>query len=174
VQEEHRHRFAHDVAPPHDHRSLALDLDPLPLQELDDSRGRAGARGGTVLDQLSRVDGVKSVDVLLGNDAIEELARVEMVGERKLQQDRVDLVPLVQLVELREQLLPAGARGQEDAFREESRFLAGLRLARPGTTPRATNGRARSLTSSRISCATFFPSRIFAVTSSPLPDLAVS
>ncbi len=65
VQQQQGHRLADDVAPPDDDRPRARDRDLRSLQQLDDSRRRAGDQRRPILDQTSNVDRVKAVHVLV-------------------------------------------------------------------------------------------------------------
>ena len=83
--------FADDLAAPEDHNVFALGLDSAAGDEFDDAGGGAGHEAGFVLlAEFSDVDGVESVDVLVGGDAVEGLGFVEVFGKRCLHEDAAD------------------------------------------------------------------------------------
>ena len=129
VGQQHRHRLSDDVAPADDDSAFARYLDVLSAQKLHHARRRARPRPGTFLDELADTLGMKPVYVLRGVDAIEKLRRVQMIGQWKLQQDRIDIIAPVELIELDGELLARRLRRHEHGLREKPGFSARFRLA---------------------------------------------
>ena len=94
-------RLAHDVAPADNDHLGALNLGAgTDKQLLDASRG-AGHIVRLAYHQLAHVHRVEAVNILLGVDGVEDFLLVEVLGQRQLDQDAVNLGVLIELCQLR-------------------------------------------------------------------------
>ncbi len=92
VEEQHGGGLAHDVAAADDDGVLAGDGNVAALENLNDAGGGAGRERGTAGLQTAGVDGVEAVYVFCGGDGVEEHLGVDLFGQRKLDEDAVDVV----------------------------------------------------------------------------------
>ena len=74
------------------------------------------------------MNGLQPVDVLRRSDRAQDPRLVDVIGQRQLDEDRVDLVVGVQRRDLREQILLARLRRQPDVVRVETGLERGLVL----------------------------------------------
>ena len=85
-------------------------------QKLHDAGGRAGTRTGTSSHQVAHIYGVKSVDVLFRRDGQQHAARIHLPRQRQLHQEAVDIRPLIQIVDDRQQFLGSDRVGRRQAL----------------------------------------------------------
>ena len=131
VQQQERHRLADDVAAAEHHRPLARDLNLLALEHLDHARRRARHQLRPVLHQQADALGGKAVHVLAHGDGVEHLlrrARPHGLRQRRLHQDAVVLVALVQPLDLAQHVVEGRGRRHPRAVGVEADFLRRLQL----------------------------------------------
>ena len=127
LQQQRRHRFSHDVGAANDHGVPAGRIDAAAQQELLHAIRRRGPEPGRIPDgDFAHVRGVEAVDVLAGIDAQQHEMLVDVLGERQLNQDAVDLGIGVEAIDEREQVCLARLLGQADGLVMEARLSAGL------------------------------------------------
>ena len=148
LQEQHRGGPAHDLAAADDDRLLARRVDAVRGEELHAAGRRRGDVERRAEVEVAGVDGMEAVDVLVRRDGVRHLRLVDVLRERKLDEDPVDLVVRVQLVDEREHVRLGRVRRQPDVAGVDPRLGRGLvlaarcRRARPGRRRRAPS-RAR-------------------------------
>mmetsp|Transcript_15525 Transcript_15525/g.33698 ORF Transcript_15525/g.33698 Transcript_15525/m.33698 type:complete len:222 (-) Transcript_15525:405-1070(-) len=99
---------AHDVGAAHHHGPLAGNGDLVALQQLNAALGCAGHEQGVAPPhgQAADVLGVEAVHILLDADGVQDGLLVDVLGQRQLDQDAVDLgVSVVPLDHLQHVLL---------------------------------------------------------------------
>ena len=129
VQQQDRHGLAHNVAAAHDDGVLTGDGNVAALENLDHARRRAGRERRAAGKQAARIDGMKSVHVFRRIDRIQQTLGVDVRGQRKLDQDAVDLVARVELSDQRVHLFGGDGVGRRDEVAVDPEFGAGLHLA---------------------------------------------
>ncbi len=90
LQEQSRHGFSYDIAPPHDHRVFSWDLFAGCFDETDAASWSARLEAGLTEMKQPDIDRVKSVNVFVWRDASDQRIGVEMLRDRKLQEDAID------------------------------------------------------------------------------------
>ena len=108
VQQQRRHRAAHQDRAPDHHRLGPLDLDAGTCQQLHHARGRARDEAGAALGQEPRASRSQPVDVLGRVDRRDHGVLVDAVGQRQLDEDPVDALVDVELPDQGQQLLLRG------------------------------------------------------------------
>ena len=98
-------------------------------QNLDDAGRSARREAGLAALQAACVDGMEAVDVLVGSDCLEETLGVDVLRQRKLDEDAVDVVAGVELGDEGEHLVGGDALGRRDHLAEDAELAAGLYLA---------------------------------------------
>jgi len=129
VQQKHGGGLAYDVAAADYHSVLAGDGDVAALEDLDDTRRRARREGGATGLEAAGVDGMEAVNIFLGRDGVEEGLGVNLLGQRKLDEDAVDVVAGVELGDEGEHLGGGDGVGRGDEVAEDAQFLAGFDFA---------------------------------------------
>ena len=99
VQEKHGNRDAQDVAATNHHSVLSSNLHVVAVEQLDAALRRAGnsERIATLHGELADVQGVEAIHVLLDGNGVQDAFLVDVLGERKLHKDSVDIRIRVQL-----------------------------------------------------------------------------
>ena len=92
-----RHRLAHDVAASHHNRPLPLDGDTVILQQFDDPSRRARPRRRSARYQVAYVGRVKPIRILVWSDGFQHPSRIDLPGQRHLDQDPVNIGPAIQI-----------------------------------------------------------------------------
>ncbi len=87
---------ADDVAASDDHRVRTVHLDVRTFENLDDTCRRAWGENVLALPQSSDVHRMESVDIFFGRDRSEDLAFIDVFRKRKLDQNAIDVISLVQ------------------------------------------------------------------------------
>jgi hypothetical protein len=148
-EQEHRHRLSDDVAAPDDDRPLALRVDAVVVEHHHHPERRAGAHDALAEQEIADVPGMEAVDIEARVDRVEDLALVDVVRQRQLDEDAVDARVRVQLRHEAEELLLGRLRRQVLPQREDADLLAGLLLvahvdAARGVVADEDGGEARS------------------------------
>mmetsp|Transcript_4723 Transcript_4723/g.13361 ORF Transcript_4723/g.13361 Transcript_4723/m.13361 type:complete len:220 (+) Transcript_4723:1643-2302(+) len=144
MHEEHGDGKADEVGPADDHGVLALEVDATAVQKLDASlrsagnvegnRGKVGpldlgtANVGAGAAEGGGVEGMQTVDVLLGVDAVQDSILVNVLGQGELDQNAIDGRIGVQLGNLSRQSFHGNVRGIIKSKGRDATFLAGLLL----------------------------------------------
>ena len=91
IQQQHGDGNAHDVAATNHNRVLSRDLHTVPIEQLDAALGSAGheQRLTALHGQLTDVEGMETIHVLLDGDGTEDSLLVDVLGERELDEDSV-------------------------------------------------------------------------------------
>ena len=107
VQQQHGNGNADDVAATNNNRVLSCDLHTVPIEQLDASLGSARheQRFTALHGQLTNVEGMETIHVLLDGDGVQDSLFVDVLGERQLNEDSVDFGVGVQLYHHLEQLI---------------------------------------------------------------------
>jgi hypothetical protein len=98
-RQHHGERPADEVRAAHDHDVRAGRLDPGLVEDLEDPVGGAGEEGRLAHRETTGRVGVQRVDVLGGQDQLLHRRGVEVLGQRQLDEDPVDLLVLVELAD---------------------------------------------------------------------------
>ena len=93
AQEKHGNRDAHDVAATNHHSVLSSNLHVVAVEQLDAALWCAGyeERITTLHGKFADVQGVEAVHVLLDGNGVQDALFVDVLGERKLHEDSVDI-----------------------------------------------------------------------------------
>ena len=110
LEEQHRDGLAHEWAPAQHDGLLPGQWDPVLVEQRHDAEGRRGHERLVAEIELARVERVQPVDVLDGLDRPHDAGLVELRRERRLHEDPVDRVVLVELAHELEQLALRGLR----------------------------------------------------------------
>ena len=129
VQQHGRHGTADDVGAADDHGVLAEGVDAGPPQHLHHTGRRAGSEAWLLGHQASGIDGVEAVHVLFRANSAKQAFGVDVRRKRQLDQDAVDLVPLVQVVDDPQKLVGRHRLGRSNLFTQHAELAAGLHLA---------------------------------------------
>ena len=98
------------------------------VQQPHHARGSARHHVRDARDQRAEVGGVKAVDVLRRRYGLQHLGGVDVLGQRQLHQDAVDVGIVVQREHAVEQRLLAHGGGQLVELRAHAGFLGGAHL----------------------------------------------
>ena len=127
-QQLERHRPADEVRGADDDAVLALRGDAGLLEQARHAVRRAGPHQRVAQRQPADVERMEAIDVLGRIDRLDDVAFVDVIGQRHLHQDAVDRVVGVHLLDQRQQLGLRGGVGQVVADRDDAAFLAGEAL----------------------------------------------
>mmetsp|Transcript_25851 Transcript_25851/g.63615 ORF Transcript_25851/g.63615 Transcript_25851/m.63615 type:complete len:353 (-) Transcript_25851:38-1096(-) len=130
LHQHQRGRHAHDVAAPHHHGVLALELHAAALQQHDAALGRARHEQRLVALHAQRADvqRVEPVHVLAQADGAQDLLLVHVLGQRQLHQDAVARWVRVEVAHHLEHLLLRGALRHLVVERHDAGLVARLAL----------------------------------------------
>ena len=129
VQQQHGGWFAYQIAAAHHHRVFPCNGDAAALQNLDDSRRGAGRQRRPARLQAARVYRVEAVHVLGRGDGIEQGFRIDVGGQRQLDENAVNLVAGVEAGHEAEHLFGGDGFGRGDEVARNAQIGAGLHLA---------------------------------------------
>ena len=119
-------RGAHYVGAADDHAVFAGGLDVVALEEGADSHGGGGDEALFAEDHASDVDRCEAVHVLVGRDGVNDLLLVDVLGQRELDDEAVDVWVVVEEVDGFEELLFGGLLAHAVYARGEAYLVAGL------------------------------------------------
>ena len=105
VEQQHAHGLAYDIASADDNALPALYGDLVLAEHFHHSGRCAGQKIVLAEHDLADVDRVEGVDVLFGADPLDHRLVVKVLGQRKLDEDPVDVGLFVERIDEREQLL---------------------------------------------------------------------
>ena len=105
-----------------------FDLDLVLVEHPHDPERRARDERRPAEVEPAGVDRVDAVDVLRGVDRLDHAVLVDVVGQRQLDEDAVDVVVGVQLGDAREQLVLRRVGGQPEVARVDAGLRRGLLL----------------------------------------------
>src|SRR4051812_21742053 len=131
MQQQHRHRLAHDVTAADHHGVTAGDRNVLAIEQLDYSGRRARDEHGALLHQESDVDRRQAVDVLLRLDRVKYTLLglgAHSSGQRRLHEDAVVNVAAIEAIDDRKRLRQRRGRGQPLEIRPETYLASRLQL----------------------------------------------
>ena len=117
---------ADDVAAANDDTMLALGFDIVALEEGADALGSGGDESFLAEDHASDVYRGEAVNILVGRDGVDDLLLVDMLGQRELDDETVNLVVVVEEVDDLEQFGFVDIFGKTIDGREESDLGAGF------------------------------------------------
>ena len=98
LYQNHRHRLAHDIAPPHHNHMLALNLNAASQKQLLDAVRRAGKKSRLPNHQPSHIYRMEPIHILSGVNGSEHPLFIYLLGQRKLYKYAVDLRVLIKLL----------------------------------------------------------------------------
>ena len=130
VQQQQRHGLADDIAAPHHYRVFSGDRNLVTPQHFHDPRRRAGPRRRNVRHQTPDIHGMKPIHVFVGLHAHQNAALVHLFRKRRLHQNSVDLIPLVQAFDDSQQLLGGDGVRRRDLLAVDSQSAQVLILLR--------------------------------------------
>ncbi len=99
LDEQVRHRLADDVRAADDDHVCALGLHVGGREELLDAVGRTGLEAGVAGDEAADVLGVEAVDVLRRVDGAQDRPVLDVVGDRHLDENAVDILVGVEVLD---------------------------------------------------------------------------
>ena len=144
------HRLADDVAAADDDGALTVNRDAGELEHAQAAERRAGHESRLSRHEAANVDGMETVDVLLWADALEDLRLMccNLLGQRQLHEDAVDLGISVERIDLGDELVLRRRLGHLNDFRVDAERLARLVLVahvdlRSGIRADDDDGKAR-------------------------------
>lgn len=106
--------FADDLAAPEDDHVFAFGFDAAAFDEFNNARRRTGDKSACVfLAEFADVDGVESVDVFVGSDAVKGFGFVEVFWEGRLHENTADGGVGVERVNACEEFVLRDVFGQE-------------------------------------------------------------
>src|SRR6185437_15583634 len=112
MQQHKSHGLPNDVTAADDDGALALYRNFAPLQQLENSGGRTGARRRAVCNQVSDIAGMKAVSVLAGLNRLKYAPRVNVLWERRLNEYAVHFRIPVEIFNGLEKVLGVDALGR--------------------------------------------------------------
>jgi hypothetical protein len=126
VHEQQGHGLTNDVAAAENDGIRAFDGSVAAAENLQAARGSTGNQPGTPADKAAEVDGMEAVHVFGGIDAFEDAFGVHLWGKRKLDEDAVHVIVVIQVVDDSKELSCGGACGKcKEAAREAKLFASG-------------------------------------------------
>ena len=130
AEQEMEHRLADDVAAADDDGALTVNRDAGELEHAQTAERRAGHESRLSRHEAADVDGMEAVDVLLWADALEDLrlVRGNLLGQRQLHEDAMDLHIGVERIDLRDELVFCRRLGHLNDFGVDAERLARLVL----------------------------------------------
>ena len=152
LHEHQRGGHADDVGPADHNRVLPFEIHPGALEQNDATLGGAGHEERLVAlhAELTDVEGVEAVDVLLQRDLREYLLLVHVLGQRELDEDAVAVGIGVEVANNLKHVLLAGVLGHLLVKRDDTGLVARLALhanvrLRVGAAAHDDHGEAGSL-----------------------------
>ncbi len=100
------------------------------FEQVHDAIGRARRENLPADDQRADIVEMEAVDILLRRDCLQHLGHVDVLGQRQLNEDAVDIVICIELADQDQQLLVGDRGWQAMAGRLDADRFAGLDLAR--------------------------------------------
>ena len=128
LQEEQRHRLADERAAPDHDGPLTGDRDAVLAEQVHDAERRRRDERLAAEVELAGAERVQSVDVLHRIDRPHHARFVDLLGQRRLDEDPVDLVVLVQLFDELDELVLGRRGGQAMVDRLDADLLCRLVL----------------------------------------------
>jgi hypothetical protein len=128
LEQHNGYGLADDVAPADHNGVLAVQLDAVPLEKLHDPGRRARRKRALVHEQLADVQRMEPIHVLIRVDRKQDFPGIDLARQRKLDQDAVDVLALVQLVHEAEQVIFRRLRRELILERRYPQALTGLVL----------------------------------------------
>src|SRR5688572_10108883 len=106
--EKHRHRLPDDIAPTHDDGILTGDRNIRSFEYLDHAGRRARHQRANTLHQPTGIDRMKTIDVLFRIDRLKHASLIDLLWQRKLHQNSIDVISQVERSDDLKQLLLSG------------------------------------------------------------------
>ena len=97
------HRLTNDVGTSEDDTLLAAGLDVITLQKRDDAKGRGRDEARQTNRHTTYVDGMEAIDILTIVDRLNNLLLIDMLWQRQLHDEAINIVVLVQLIDTGQQ-----------------------------------------------------------------------
>ncbi len=110
-------------------RVLTTNGEIAPFEDLDHSGRRAGRQSRAASLQAPRIHRMKAVYVLRGENGIEQGLRVDLLWERQLNENAVDVIAIVEARNEVEHFFSGNGVGRRDEFAEKAKVGARLHLA---------------------------------------------
>jgi hypothetical protein len=129
VEKEHGSGFADNVTAADDDGMLTSDGNMAALEDLNDTGRRAGRESGAACLEAPGVHGVKSVNILCWVNRVEQGFGVNLGGQRKLDEDTVNVVTGVESGDEVEHFSGGYGGGWRDEVAVDAKFGTGLHLA---------------------------------------------
>ena len=107
---------------------LAIGADVVPPQQLADAEGGGGDKARQSDGELADVGRVEAVHVLPRVDRLDHLLRINVLGQRQLDDEAVEVVVRIELSDLLEQLLLCDVRLEAQGLAADPACLAGDHL----------------------------------------------
>ena len=97
MHQEKSHGLADDVAAAEHDGVGAFDGDLVAAKNFHAAGGSASDESGTIGNKLAEIHGMEAVDVFCGIDSFENALGIDLRGKRKLDEDAVDVVVIVEV-----------------------------------------------------------------------------
>src|SRR5690606_18509723 len=120
---EQGHGLAHDIARTNHNGLCPPQVDTLGLEHLHDAVGSTRLEQGSACHQQAGVADMESVDVFFGRDCFDDLGGVQMLRQRKLDQNTVHGSVFIELLHHIEQLLLGNSGIEPDDLRVKTRLF---------------------------------------------------
>src|SRR6185437_8805954 len=125
VQQQQSHGLADHKASSDYHRAAACYWNVASEQDLHYSGWSAGHQGRTPCYQISHVDRMEAVHILLRRDRQQDLLGIHLWRQRQLHKDAVNIVTAVPLCDCCQQLCRSHGSGWSNLFAVYANFLTG-------------------------------------------------
>src|SRR5207302_915857 len=129
IEQQHGGGLAHDVAASDHHCFASGNGDIATLQNFHNARRGTRHEAGALSGKESDVHGMESVDVLRGIYRQQDLLRIDVAGQRQLDQNPVNVVAVVQVIDHGQQLRSRYRFRGSEFFAVDSDFFAGFDFA---------------------------------------------
>ena len=97
MHQEERHGLADDVAAAEHDGVGAFDGNLVAAKNFHTTGGSARDESGTIGDEFAEIHGMKAVDVFVRRDSFEDTLGIDLMGKRKLDEDPVDAVVVIEV-----------------------------------------------------------------------------
>src|SRR5258708_80854 len=124
VQQQQSQRLPDDIAASDDHGMFSGDWDFVAPQHFNNAGGCAGARGRNVCDEISEIEGMKTVRVLVGREARQHPTVLDLRRHGGLHQEARDFPPFVEAADDGEKIVRREIGGRRDFLAMDAEFGA--------------------------------------------------
>jgi hypothetical protein len=128
VRQQHGDWLADDVAASYNHGFLPGDFDAGAREDLHAAGGGARHQAGALRGEVADVHGMEAIHIFFRRDFEQHALGIDLLGERKLDEDAVNVVARVEFVDERDHLRGGDRLWRRDLLAVDAELLAGLDL----------------------------------------------